>query len=193
MWGVAMMNKGYYAILLKSLLAKREKNRRYNRRYIQHWILIFMRNHLLMIYTTHIFPVVVTWLYYPDLISTQQDYFLYNLVILIPLCFPAVFLVYTILYLLKRIQHGGICEFKLINIIHNLIPLFITIQVTQIKFDGYTTNYSAVIFERQWFWVSLIYVCVYCGFRSVIGAPNSYLNIDEKLDIKAQMERLRNG
>ena len=186
-----MMNKGYYALLLKSLLVKREKNRQYKRHYIQRWILIFLRNHLFMIYIAHIFPVVVTWLYYPDLMSTQQDYFLYNLVILLPLYFPSVFFMYTIFYLLKCAWYNDLCEFKLINIIHNLIPLFITIQVTQIKFDGYTTNYSAVIFERQWFWVSLIYVCVYCVFRSVIGAPNSYLN-DEKLYIGAKMGRLRN-
>lgn len=181
MWGIVMMNKGYYAILLKNLLAKREKNRRYNRRYIQHWILIFMRNYFCMIYFARILPLAVTWLYYPDLISIQQDYFLYNLVILLPLCFPAVLLVYTMFYLFKCMLNGGICEFKLFQVIHSLIPLFITIQVTQIKFDGYTTNYSAIIFERQWLLAALIYVCVYCMFRSIIGAPSRYVGIEEDI------------
>ena len=179
------MNKGYYALLLKSLLAKREKNRQYRWRYIKRWILIFMQNYFCMICFANIFPMVVTWL-----MSTQQDYFLYNLVVLLPLYFPVI--ANMIFYLLKCAWDNDICEFKLINIIHSLIPLLITIQITSIKFDGYTTNYSAIIFERKWFLVSLIYVCVYCMFRSVIGAPNSYLNIDE-IDIGAKMRRLRNG
>lgn len=169
-----MMNKGR----LKSLLAKREKNRRYNRSYIQRWVLIFIRNHLLLIFLSYIFPI---WWYVPDLI-TQQDYILCNLVILFPLCSPMIFLLCMMLHLLKK-TNPDIDKFELTTITHNLISLFITIQLTKIKFDGYTTNYSAVIFERQWVLVSLIYVCVYCMFRSVIGAPSRYVDIKEEENI----------
>lgn len=153
---------------------KRQINRKASISYIVRWCIKYISDWVMFNLLTLLFTVVSCYAMNP-LMSLKEctGYYLYCLICLAPfyLC------VVLVAFIFKFLCNGTTQIFKNLLSFDVLLTLFIMVWITSdlIQSDGFM-YYPIGLFLYNWGKIALTYMGIYCIFRLLYGAPDSFVD-----------------
>lgn len=170
---------------IKIILLERQINREYCMAYLKEWIFKYLSNFLKINLLTLFITTTAGYLMNP-LMSLKEckGFYLYNLIYIVPTILGWGMVIIILCRIMLRVLTSRTEEINLSlasscsNLIHVLLSLSVAAWLNNdlIIFNSYFTDYSIATFFVNWTDVVAVHIGLYCIFRLLYGAPDSFVD-----------------